>query len=168
MTARLVVPLAALALSACADAQSPSTGAPSEVVVTDGRDRDEGTVSKAREAWAETPAVGTAVAFARAHWTAADPGYEEEVRVLAVAEGAFAEAGAREHVVLYLMALWPRCCPKLGLAVVGADDRLVRNVAFEGTFQDVRPVPDLDGDGRDELALSGTFGMGGDVSGSVK
>src|SRR5690606_6916061 len=61
---------------------------------------------------------------------------------------------------------WPRCCPKMGLAVVEGD-RLVHNAAFERTAQTLRAVPDLDGDGRDELAATGEFGMGGEVSRSV-
>ncbi|CAN5864332.1 hypothetical protein BH20GEM1_BH20GEM1_04740 [soil metagenome] len=107
-----------------------------------------------------------AYAAARAHWQAQDPGYEEETRVLAVAEGAFTEPGVEQQAVLYLMSLWPRCCPKLGLAVI-QDGALVRNVAFEASAQDLAAVPDLDGDGRDELVRTGSFGMGGQESTSI-
>ena len=164
---RFVLCFLVLCLAGCARAQDPADGT-SAVELADGRaDRILSTGSEADvEAWARHAAVQQAMASARAHWQAQDADYEEDARVLAIAEGAFTEPGAEEEAVLYLMSLWPRCCPKLGLAVL-EDDRLVRNVAFEATAQDLAAVPDLDGDGRDELATSGVFGMGGSVSGSV-
>ncbi|HJU87497.1 MAG TPA: hypothetical protein VJ788_09025, partial [Gemmatimonadota bacterium] len=97
---------------------------------------------------------------------AQDSSYEEETAVMAVADGAFTEADASQQAVLYLMSSWPRCCPKMGLAVI-QDDALVRNVAFESPTQGLAAIPDLDGDGLDELALTGSFGMGGENSSSV-
>jgi hypothetical protein len=138
-------------------------GAQSPVEIADGR-REAPWVDLS--GWDARPAVQQAVAAARAYWQGQDPSYEEEVRVFAVAEGAFTEPGAGQQAVLYLMSLWPRCCPKMGLAVVEGE-RLVRNVAFEGTAQALSAVPDLDGDGRDELAYDGSFGMGGEESRSV-
>ncbi len=85
---------------------------------------------------------------------------------MAVAEGAFSEAGASQQAVLYLMSLWPRCCPKMGIAIV-QDGALVRNVGFEAPAQGLAAIPDLDGDGLDELAVTGSFGMGGENSSSV-
>lgn len=179
MTVRLTVVLGAIALSACADAQDPPLDARAPavgttaktaldpVVVADGRDVDS---AEPPAEWTTSPAVQAAVRAARAHWSAVAPGYEEEVRVLAVAPGAFTRPGANEHAVLYLMARWPRCCPKVGLAVVESAPeagRLVRNVAFEGSTRSARAVPDLDGDGLDEVALLSEFGMGGQVDGSV-
>lgn len=167
---RIALVLVAVCLAGCARAQDPSPVAQAQpsVEIADGRaDRLLSTGAEADlAAWATHGAVQRAMAAARAHWQAQDADYEEDARVLAVANGAFTEAGAEEQAVLYLMSLWPRCCPKLGLAVV-AGDRLVRNVAFEAVAQDLAAVPDLDGDGRDELATSGVFGMGGAVSGSV-
>ncbi|WP_412067481.1 hypothetical protein [Rubrivirga sp. IMCC43871] len=161
----LLLALCAVVLAACADAQSPTSSADATVLVVDGREAN-GTASDPT-GWDASPALQEAMRDARQHWATADPNYEEETRVLAVAEGAFTRPGVRERAALYLMALWPRCCPKLGLAVIGADDRLVQNVAFEGSFQGVQTVPDLDEDGLDELVLTGTFGMGGDVTGSA-
>lgn len=159
---RLVVAFSScLLLAGCAQAQTP-------VEVADGR--AERALSGGSEAdlsvWENHPAVQEAMASARVYWQAQDASYEEEVRVLAVAEGAFTMPAAEQHAVLYLMSLWPRCCPKLGLAVTEGD-RVVRNVAFEAVAQDLAAVPDLDGDGLDELAYSGIFGMGGSVGGSV-
>ena len=171
---RLGVALAALALSACADAQDsapPASGADTSeaVVVADGRDRDARS-DQDPASWASQPGVEAAIRAARTHWSAVEPGYEEEVRVLAVADGAFTASEADEHAVLYLMGLWPRCCPKMGVAIIEAgsgDGRLIWNVAFETVAQGLHAVPDLDGDGLDELVLRGEFGMGGDVSESM-
>lgn len=82
------------------------------------------------------------------------------------ARGAFTRPGADQEIVLFMMSPWPRCCSKLGLAVVEGG-RLVRNVAFNNLFVGVRAVPDLNGDGRDDLELPGEFGMGGETSGTV-
>ncbi len=117
-------------------------------------------------AWAARPAVQQAFGAARAYWKGKDAGYEEDVRVLGVASGAFTEPGVEQQAVLYLMSLWPRCCPKMGLAFVDGD-QLVRNVAFEGVAQQLSTLSDLDADGRDELVLVGEFGMGGEVSRSL-
>ena len=54
----------------------------------------------------------------------------------------------------------------MGIAIV-QDDALVRNVGFEAPEQRLVAIPDLDGDGLDELALTGSFGMGGENSTSV-
>lgn len=157
-----------LALVGCARAQTPdeaeapdqaqaAASAQSPVEIADGRHE---------EPWADLtewqarPPVQQATGAARSHWQAQDPSYEEEVGVMDVVDGAFTEPGAQQQAVLYLMSPWPRCCPKMGLAVL-EDGRLVRNLAFEGLAQDLRPIPDLDGDGRDEIVYIGSFGMGG-------
>ncbi|HUP00204.1 MAG TPA: hypothetical protein VM737_01590 [Gemmatimonadota bacterium] len=167
MRTGLVVTLVSIVLFGCANAQTPDDGAPAAggsetVVIADGRAAAEGTDLSA---WS-SPAMPQAFAVARAHWQAQDSGYEEETRVMAVAEGAFSEPGASQEAVLYLMSLWPRCCPRMGIAVI-EDGALVRNVAFEAPAQGLAVVPDLDGDGRDELAVTGSFGMGGENSTSV-
>lgn len=173
----LVLSTVWVVLAACADGQTPvpsdGAGAAAEtapVVVADGREASDGMSEDALAAWTASPALQAAVAAARVHWTAREPGYEEEVRVLAVAEGAFTQPDADQHVVLYLMGLWPRCCPKVGLAVVegGVDGQLVRNTAFEGSTQGLHALPDLDGDGRAEVALLSSFGMGGSEERSVQ
>lgn len=153
MRISLALALACVALSGPAHAQSP-------VVVADGRSDAS---SPDASAWAGRPPLQQASAAARTYWRGQDANYEEDFRVMAAAEGAFTRPGARQQAVLYLMSLWPRCCPKMGLAIV-EDGHLTRNVAFEGIAQDLTAVPDLNGDGRDELALVGEFGMGGQTS----
>lgn len=163
-------------LVGCARAQTPDEAQPSDaaqveaaaqtpVVIADGRSVEPPAVATDPVNWLTRPGVQQAVGAARAHWQGQDPSYEEEVRVLGVADGAFTEPGAEQQAVLYLMSLWPRCCPKLGIAVVEGD-RLVRNLAYESTVYDIRSVPDLDGDGLDELVELSEFGMGGQVTGS--
>ena len=173
MPIRQLVPVVMVVFSACVDAQTPTDGlevAGAPVEVADGRGIDV-YAEEDLTAWADRPGVRAAIEGARAHWTAKEPGYEEEVRVLGVAHGAFTRPGVSEHAVLYLMGLWPRCCPKIGLAILEEDPAsgggLVRNAAFEGSTQTIRTVPDLDGDGLDELALIGEFGMGGYTSQSA-
>lgn len=172
MRSALALILLSAALFGCANAQTPDDAASSSaagsaavadtVVLADGRTFAEG---EDVSAWS-SPALATAQAAARAHWQARDPDYEEEARILAVAEGAFTEPGASQQAVLYAMSFWPRCCPKMAIAVL-QDDALVRNVAFESNDYDLDAVPDLDGDGRDELVLTGSFGMGGQESSSM-
>jgi hypothetical protein len=143
-------------LVGCAQAQSP-------VEIADGRtERPTADVSQ----WAAATPVLQAIDAARSYWQERDPNYEEEVRVLATATGAFTQPGVEQQAILYLMSLWPRCCPKIGLAILEGD-QLIRNVAFESVVQDLWAVPDLDGDERDELVFDGTFGMGGQWSRSV-
>lgn len=158
----------------CANAQDPGGGAaPGEagavgtaadtILIADGRSWGEAAdVSD----WATRAPVQQAMAAARGHWQAQDPDYEEETHVMAVAEGSFTGSGAPQQAVLYLMSLWPRCCPRMGIAVV-EDGALVRNVGFEAPAQKLTAVPDLDGDGRDELVMVGSFGMGGENSTSA-
>jgi hypothetical protein len=170
MRTGFVVTLVSIVLFGCANAQTPDEAASGSaaaadatpVVIADGRAFSEGADLSA---WS-SPAMPQVFAAARAHWQAQDPGYEEETRVLAVAEGAFTEPGAHQEAVLYLMSLWPRCCPKVGIAIL-QDGALVRNIAYEGSDQRLEAVPDLDGDGRDELVVTGSFGMGGDNSTSI-
>lgn len=172
MRSTLVLSLFSAVLFACANAQTPDeaaapdgsggTAAADTVTLADGRAFAGG---EDLSAWS-SPALPPALAAARAHWQAQDSGYEEETRVLAVAEGAFTAPGASQQAVLYLMSLWPRCCPKVGIAVI-EDGALVRNVAFESNDYGLAAVPDLDGDGLDELVLTGSFGMGGQESSSM-
>ena len=171
------IPFVLIFLSAtvvgCSDAQTPDAAASGTdataaatadtIVIADGR-----TFGEPPDVadWATRAPIQAAFATARAHWQAQDPSYEEETQVMAVAEGAFSEPGASQQAVLYLMSLWPRCCPKMGIAVV-QDGALVRNVGFESPAQGLAGIPDLDGDGLDELALTGSFGMGGENMTSV-
>ncbi len=165
----LLFALFSTAAFGCANAQTPDDGAPAAapsdttpVVIADGTALGQ---YVDLSAWT-SPAMPQTVAAARAHWQAQDPEYEEEVLVMSVAEGAFTGPGASQQAVLYLMSAWPRCCPKMGIAVI-EDGALVRNVAFEAPAHALASIPDLDGDGRDELAVTGSFGMGGENSTSV-
>lgn len=133
------------------------------IELADGRRSDD---PSGAAAWPEHALPPAAWLAARAYWQSQDPNYEEELRVLGAAAGAFTRPGAEQQAVLYLMSLWPRCCPKVGLAIV-EDGRLVRNVAFEGVAHELAAVPDLDGDERDELVYVGEFGMGGQTSRSL-
>lgn len=148
--------LTAAACFGCAYAQTP-------VEIADGRSGGEWVDLSE---WAAAAPVRQANEAARAYWRGQDASYEEDLRIFSVAEGAFTEPDVQQQAVLFVMSVWPRCCPKTGLAIVEGD-RLVRNVAFEGVAQELAAVPDLDGDGRDELAFTGEFGMGGQVSRSV-
>ena len=152
----LVVAMTSAAFFGCAYAQTP-------VEIADGR-RESEWVDLSD--WVARPPMQQASATARAYWQGKDASYEEDLRIFAVAEGAFTEPGTQQQAVLFVMSVWPRCCPKTGLAIIEGD-RLVRNVAFEGVAQELTAVPDLDGDGRDELAFVGEFGMGGETSRSV-
>jgi hypothetical protein len=116
--------------------------------------------------WDASPPVVQAIASARSYWSALDPDYEEEVHVLAAAAGAFTQPAVGQRAVLYSMSHWPRCCPKVGLAILEGD-RLSRNIAFVGLAHDLWALPDFDGDGRDELVLAEMFMMGGQVSAGV-
>jgi hypothetical protein len=58
------------------------------------------------------------------------------------------------------MSLYPRGFQRKGLALLEGD-ALVRNFAFAGLAHELETVPDIDGDGRDEILLYGSFGMGG-------
>lgn len=176
MRTPLALALLSAAVVGCADAQTPdaaasATGAVAAtdaaaadtIVIADGRGYEEAPdVSD----WATRAPVQAAFAAARAHWQAQDPSYEEETGVMAVVDGSFSEPGASQQAVLYLMSLWPRCCPKMGIAIV-QDGALVRNVGFEAPEHGLAAIPDLDGDGLDELAVTGSFGMGGENSSTV-
>ena len=148
---------------AVADTDATAAAVADTIVIADGRVFAE---PEDVTDWAGRPMVQAAFTAARAHWQAQDSEYEEETQVMAVAEGSFSETGVSQYAVLYHMSSWPRCCPKMGIAVV-QDGELVRNVAFEAPAHALAAVPDLDGDGRDELALTGSFGMGGENSTSV-
>lgn len=156
MRTLLAISLSCAAFFGCAYAQPP-------VEIADGRSGSEWVDLSD---WAAGPPMQQASAGARAYWQGKDASYEEDLRIFAVAEGSFTEPGAQQQAILFVMSVWPRCCPKTGLAIAEGD-RLVRNVAFEGVAQGLATVPDLDGDGRDEFAFTGEFGMGGQVSRSV-
>ena len=150
----LAIPLLLIAFDAAA--QAP-------VVLADGRAEAPGADLSG---WAGRAPVQQAVAAARAYWQGQDASYEEDVRFFGLAEGAFTQPGTRQQAVLFMMSPWPRCCPKMSLALIEGD-RLVHQVAFEGSAQTLTASPDLDGDGRDEMVTTGWFGMGGQESGSM-
>ena len=141
----------------------PSTAGPAQegTVLADGR------FPAPERTLPPTPsALADALERARAHWDATEPGWEEEFQVMDMARGAFLGADAQQEVFLYLASRWPRCCPKMGLVVL-QEGSVVRHLAFVGVAQQLRAIPDLDGDGREELWMEGAFGMGGFNSSSA-
>ena len=136
---------------------------PAPVVIVDGRPGVEapsgespGEPAAAGTRWETSPPVLQAIAAARSYWSAKDPNYQENLRVWGSASGAFTRPDVEQHAVLFMLSNIPRCCPPMGLAIVEGD-RLVRNIAFVTIAQSVRTIPDIDGDGRNELAFGGGF-----------
>ncbi|MFN3597003.1 MAG: FG-GAP repeat protein [Rubricoccaceae bacterium] len=119
--------------------------------------------------WERRAELAQARAQARAFWQRHEMGLEEDFAVVAMAEGRFADSpdGPAQTAVLYRMSGEPRCCARMGLAVVEGE-RLVRNVAFDGGAQTLRVVPDLDGDGFDELVIGASGGGQGYVASGVE
>ena len=148
------------AIAALVCATAAGAGA-QPVVLADGR--SEG--APASE-WSGGAAFRQAVDAASTYWRGRSTDYEEDIQVMDVAEGGFTEAGATQQAVLYLMSPWPRCCPKMGIALI-ENDRLLLNLAFEQGEQTLDAVPDLNGDGRNEIVFTGGFGMGGQVTRSM-
>lgn len=170
MRIALVLTLISAVSVGCADAQTPdqasagtvpvsasSAASADTIVIADGRVYGE---IPDLSAWQTRDPMPAVFAAARTHWQTQSPEYLEETGVLAVADGAFTEPGAAQQAVLYVMSFEPRCCPNMGIAVI-QDGQVVRNVAFANPGQQLRAIPDLDGDGRNELVTIGSFGMGG-------
>ncbi len=106
--------------------------------------------------WETSPPVLQAIAAARSYWSAENPDFQEKLRVWGSASGAFTRPDVEQHAVLFMMSNIPHCCPPMGLAIVEGD-QLVRNIAVVTIAQSVRTMPDIDGDGRDELIFGGGF-----------
>ncbi len=110
--------------------------------------------------WTEAPPMKQAIAAARKYWTAREPGFQEDVRVLDTTTGAFTRPGIEQRAVLFRMSTHPRGFPKKGLAILEGDE-LVRNIAMVLLAENVDAYRNFDGSGRDAFALEGGFGMGG-------
>ena len=58
--------------------------------------------------------------------------------------GAFTQPDTEQQAVLYLMSLWPRCCPKMGLAIIEGDHlvltRLHRSQRRDAKGKTIREV----------------------------
>lgn len=142
-------------LNLCAFGQAPLQAAesPAPVVIVDGRaDKPTDDASP----WETSAPVQQAIAAARSYWSAKDPEYKENLRIRGSSIGAFTQPDVKQHAVLFMMSDIPRCCAPMGLAIVEGE-RLVRNIAFDAIAQTIRAIPDIDGDGRNELALGGGF-----------
>lgn len=149
----------------CAHARSPAgTAGPgaSPIEIADGRG---GWPQADVSPWKSSPPVMEAIAAARSYWSA-QGAYEEDVEVQSTATGRFSRSGVEQRVVLYRMSVYPRGFPMRGLALL-EDGELVRNFAFTGLANDLQTLPDIDGDGRDEILFSGSFAMGGQFSWGV-
>jgi hypothetical protein len=165
-------------LIGCAQGQSPIQAAedPSPIVIVEGRtgmaepsgDSPDKPAEPAADGsrWETSPPVLQAIAAARSYWSTENPVYEERLRVWPSASGAFTRPGVEQQAVLFMMSPIPRGFPSMGLAILEGD-RLVRTIAFATLAQTVRAIPDLDGDGRDELAFSGMFVGQGTVAHGV-
>ena len=127
-----------------------SGGTPDPVEVADGRVLDDASP----DVVAGVTAVVDAVEAARDHWQRAEPdGSAWTMEVVATADGSFTGRGAAQTAVLYSVGWAPPARPLGGLLVLD-DGAVVRNVTVEGGAS-LRALPDVDGDGRDELAIGG-------------
>lgn len=109
------------------------------------------------EVWQEEPAVVEAHAASLRYWRALAPTGDWDFRVDDAEEGAFTRPGAIQTAVLYRVGSAGNCCSMGGLAVLEGG-RLVRNVAIDYGGDDIRALPDVNGNGRSELVLSGGGG----------
>ncbi len=134
-------------------AETQAAESPAPIVIVDGR---EGGPADDASPWETSIPVQQAIAAARSYWSAQDPEYKEHLRIRGSASGAFTRPGAEQQAVLFMMSNIPRCCTPMGLAIVEGE-RLVRNIGFNTIVQTIRAIPDIDGDGRNELALGGGF-----------
>lgn len=134
-----------------AEARDDAPAAREPVLVVDGRDIAEQDVDGA---WERAPAVAAALGAARRHWESQNDDVSWAPGVAGVARGAFTQPGADQTAVLYTVGWSGHCCTFGGLAIV-QDGRLVRNVALAYGGFGLRALPDVDGDGRDEVVFVG-------------
>ena len=165
---RLALLLTLLSASACtadpAAGVAPTQVAPAEspALTTEAPVADTVEVFDARESlapplvdsWAREPALIEAQAAARRYWQTQDMDWAWAFEVLDLAEGAFTGPGKAQAAVLYRVGTAGACCVAGGLAIV-QDGRLVRNVALGTGGNSLRSLPDVDGDGRDEIVFVG-------------
>lgn len=167
--AKLVVSTALIGCALC-PFQTRAAEDTAPVVIVEGRTGVDapGAEAPAEDVhWEISPAVLQAIAAAGRYWSEEDPSFEEKPQVRGAASGAFTQPDAEQHAVLFMMSNFPRGFPPMGLAIVEGDE-LVLNLAFVTIAQSVRALPDIDGDGLDELAFGGGFvGQGLAVEGAT-
>lgn len=134
-----------------ADAHGETPAAREPVVVVDGRDIAEPDDDSALE---RTPAVAGALGAARSYWESQNDGVSWAPGVIGAARGAFTKPGADQTAVLYTVGWSGHCCSFGGLAIVEGGS-LVRNVALSYGGYGLRTLPDVDGNGRNELVFVG-------------
>lgn len=117
-------------------------------------------VATEQTAWLTHPIILHAAEQGKQYWQKHNSVYEDNFRIMDSSEGGFTRAESKQTAVLYLLSLWPRCCSNMGLAII-ENDQLVRNIVFAGGTQRLFSVADVNDDGLNELALIGSFGMGG-------
>jgi hypothetical protein len=149
-----------LILCALGQAQIQAAEDPAPIVIVDARMAEP---ADDASRWETSPPVQQAIAAARNYWSTQNPEFEENLRMRGSATGAFTRPDVEQHAVLFMMSNIPRCCAPMGLAIVEGE-RLVRNIAFDTIAQNVRAIPDVDGDGRNELAFGGSFVGQGQVT----
>jgi hypothetical protein len=84
-----------------------------------------------------------------------------------VATGSFTRAGANQKIILYEYCEFGHGSGRSGLAVLEGG-KVVAHIAFVGGGEfAVRMLPDLDGDGKGELAITSAFVAQGEMEGSA-
>lgn len=140
---------------------APSAATAAMVQLFDGRSTT--TKSPALKA-SETAAVKGAVSpAAKQHWKNA--GATADFQLLSRCNGAFTRAGAKQIAYLYS---WCETGHSLGIGgfAIMENGKLVAHCGYDsGSEHDIYRLPDLDGDGLDELAIeAGTTNQGYTVS----
>lgn len=101
----------------------------------------------------------------RARWSeeSCDVG---NLNIVGVADGSFTKAGAKQRAIVYELCQTGNGFANNGIAVVEGD-KIVAHFAVEGGWNlEATRVPDLNGDGRDELAIETGGGMHQGYTGS--
>jgi hypothetical protein len=96
---------------------------------------------------------------ARAKWAEADHCTGSDLNVVGFADGSFTKAGASQQAVVYELCQTGNGFANNGIAIVEGG-RVVAHFAVEGGWNlDVLRVPDINRNGRDELAIETGGGM---------
>lgn len=103
---------------------------------------------------------------ARAKWSEAEYCTGSDLSVVGFADGSFTKAGASQQIVVYELCQTGNGFANNGIAVVEGG-RVVVHFAVEGGWNlDVSRVPDINQNGRDELAIETGGGMHQGYTGS--
>ena len=101
----------------------------------------------------------TLVPKARARWSDDDACDGSNLNIVGGVGGSFTRAGAKQRVIVYELCQTGNGFANNGLAVI-EDGRVVAHFAEEGGWNlEVSRVPDLNGNGRDEIVIETGGGM---------